>query len=91
MKLAVDEAAIVPAVAGPYTITVAHAGDLQRRRRRDLHGHAGAPQVRRRRPAVGQYSVNPATGVYTFAAADTLKGVTISYIYNDAANGRPSP
>lgn len=38
-------------------------------------------------PAAGQYSVNVATGVYTFAAADTTKGVLISYEYSAAAGG----
>ncbi len=33
-------------------------------------------------PATGQYSVNTSTGAYTFAAADTGKGVLISYEYS---------
>lgn len=32
-------------------------------------------------PATGQYIVDPATGIYTFAAADTGKAVLISYSY----------
>jgi len=32
-------------------------------------------------PATTQYSVNETTGVYTFAAADTLLSVAISYVY----------
>lgn len=32
-------------------------------------------------PATGQYSVNTTTGVYTFAAADTTKAVTINLEY----------
>ena len=36
-------------------------------------------------PATGQYSV--ASGVYTFAAADTLKAVLISYEYSAATGG----
>ncbi|MDP3139341.1 MAG: hypothetical protein Q8N17_23770 [Burkholderiaceae bacterium] len=39
-------------------------------------------------PATGQYSVNTTTGVYTFAAADTLLGVKISYEYSAAAGGQ---
>ncbi len=39
-------------------------------------------------PTTGQYSVNTATGVYTFAAADTTKGVLISYEYSAAAGGQ---
>lgn len=38
-------------------------------------------------PITGQYSVNVATGVYTFAAADTTKAVLISYEYSAAAGG----
>lgn len=38
-------------------------------------------------PTTGQYSVNTATGVYTFAAADTGLGVLISYMWNSAARG----
>lgn len=38
-------------------------------------------------PAVGQYSVNPATGVYTFAALDTLAVVLISYAWSDSTHG----
>lgn len=39
-------------------------------------------------PATGQYSVNAATGVYTFAAADTAKAVLISYEYSAATGGK---
>lgn len=38
-------------------------------------------------PAANQYSVNTTTGVYTFAAADTTKGVLISYEYSAATGG----
>jgi hypothetical protein len=38
--------------------------------------------------AAGQYSVNPATGVYTFAAADANAAVAISYLYNIASAGK---
>lgn len=33
-------------------------------------------------PTTGEYSVNEGTGVYTFAAADTLLGVVITYTYS---------
>ena len=36
-------------------------------------------------PTVGQYSVNTSTGVYTFAAADSLANVQISYTYTSTA------
>lgn len=38
-------------------------------------------------PTTGQYSVNQATGVYTFAAADTLLNVLISYTYTNTTLG----
>lgn len=39
-------------------------------------------------PATGQYSVNDATGLYTFAAADTGNVVRISYSYTSASTGK---
>lgn len=39
-------------------------------------------------PITGQYSVNTGTGVYTFAAADTLLGVKISYEYSASSGGQ---
>lgn len=39
-------------------------------------------------PAVNQYSVNVATGVYTFNSADTGKAVLISYEYSAATGGQ---
>jgi hypothetical protein len=72
----------------PYTVTVAHAANFNA----DAGVIYAATQVRLKLvaagPTVGQYSVNPATGTYTFAAADTLKGVVISYIWNDTATGQ---
>lgn len=38
-------------------------------------------------PTVGQYSVNESTGAYTFAAADTLIAVSISYSYTLSGHG----
>ena len=38
-------------------------------------------------PASGQYSVNLATGTYTFAAADAGIGVLISYTYSSSTRG----
>jgi hypothetical protein len=41
-------------------------------------------------PTAGQYSVNPATGVYTFSSADNVSGISvkISYLYTPASGGR---
>lgn len=38
-------------------------------------------------PIAGQYSVNVATGIYTFAAADASKAVLISYEYSTTTGG----
>jgi hypothetical protein len=38
-------------------------------------------------PTTGQYHVDPATGIYTFAAADTTKVVKINYSYTDSTTG----
>ena len=38
-------------------------------------------------PALGQYSVNESTGIYTFAAADASADVTISYSYTMTTHG----
>lgn len=38
-------------------------------------------------PTTGQYSVNISTGVYTFASADTLLSVLISYTYTNTTLG----
>lgn len=38
-------------------------------------------------PVTGEYAVDPLTGEYTFAAADTLKVVLINYSYNATVSG----
>ena len=78
-----NEAATVPASA-PYTVVVGNAatyGD-------DLGVYyatgtnAGSRFTRVTSPsAAGQYSVNLATGVYTFAAADAGAALLVSYLY----------
>lgn len=83
-----NEEANVPANPGPYTITVANAATFFM----DLGVYdqtTGLPlkQVTAA-PAAGQYSVNPTTGVYTFAAADAGKPMFFNYLYTDAANGK---
>lgn len=78
-KQVVNEAGAVPAT--PFQITVANAADFVM----DLGVTdvlTGIPMTQvASGPATGQYSVNSSTGVYTFAAADTLKAVIINYIY----------
>ncbi|HEX3885262.1 MAG TPA: hypothetical protein VHW66_21580 [Stellaceae bacterium] len=78
-----NEAGAVPGTT-PFTVTVANASTYSD----DLGvyyangGNAGGRLTRVTTPsAAGQYSVNLATGIYTFAAADAGAGVSISYLY----------
>src|SRR5690242_206545 len=84
-----NEAAAVPAT-GPYTAAVANAAVYSD----DLGVYyaagssAGNRMTRVTTPsAAGQYSVNTATGIYTFAAADAGAAVLISYLYT-AVSGK---
>lgn len=80
------EAGAVPGT--PYQITVANAANYVD----DLgvvNAATGIPLVKvASGPTTGQYSVNTATGVYTFAAADTLLAVLINYTYTIASTGQ---
>jgi hypothetical protein len=80
---AVNEAGTIPGT--PYQVTVANAANFGT----DLGVYfsaTGLPLTKvASAPATGQYSVNAATGVYTFAAADTTLGVLISYTYTAAS------
>jgi len=87
LTIAENEAATVPATT-PYTVTVANAAnyvdDL------GVFYAAGASAGNRftrvtTASAAGQYSVNLATGIYTFAAADAGASLLISYLYNSNA------
>ncbi len=75
----------IPATPGPYTITVVNSANFLE----DLgvtDAITGSAFTRvASAPATGQYSVS--AGVYTFAAADELDAVVISYAWNDAAGG----
>jgi hypothetical protein len=80
------EAAIIPATT-PFTVTPANAA-----RYNDDLGVSDAASGRRFNrvstpSAAGQYSVNFATGVYTFSSEDASAAVLISYTYNIATNG----
>jgi hypothetical protein len=85
IKISLDEAASVPAT--PFQVTVVQAATFKQ----DWgvrYVSTGIPFTRvAALPAVGQYSVNTATGVYTFSAADTGAAVIISYTYTSAATG----
>jgi hypothetical protein len=80
------EAGAVPAVS-TYTITVANAATYVA----DYgvsYVNSALPLTRvASAPAVGQYSVNEATGVYTFNSADANAAVLSSYTYNIAGSG----
>lgn len=83
-----DEAATVPAAAGPYTVVVANGANFK-----EDHGvvdvATGNPFEKvAAAPATGQYMVDVATGTYTFAAADATKALLIDYSWHDAATGR---
>lgn len=84
LRTAYKEAANVPAV-GPYTYVVANGATFVADF--GVMYANGTPLVKvAAGPAQGQYSVNPATGTYTFAAADEGAAVLISYTWNAAAN-----
>jgi hypothetical protein len=80
------EAATVPATT-PYSVTPANAASYND----DLGvSYAGSGKRFNRvttPSAAGQYSVNFASGVYTFSAADASAAVLISYTYNIATTG----
>ena len=85
-----DEAGAVPA-SSTYTITVSNAATYVR----DLGvmyasgSSAGRRFERKTTPtAAGEYSVNQATGVYTFVAADASANVVISYLRNNTSSGK---
>ena len=78
----VDFAASIPTT--PFTVTISppssgtFVADFGVR-----NASTGLPMTRvASAPATGQYSVNEATGVYTFAGADTGLAVLISYEYS---------
>lgn len=77
----VAEPQTIPA-ATPYTVTVANAASFSI----DLgvtYAIGGVALVAvTGAPAAGQYSVNTATGAYTFNSADQAKGVVITYGFN---------
>jgi hypothetical protein len=82
-RAAVAEGGVIPAPAGPYTITAANSATWTE----DLgvmNQSTGKMMTRvASGPTTGQYSV--ASGVYTFAAADTGISVYLNYRYTVAA------
>src|SRR5436853_4229026 len=87
LTIAENEAATVPA-STPYAVTVANAASYVD----DLGvfyasgASAGNRFTRVTTPsAAGQYSVNLATGIYSFAAADAGAALLVSYLYNTSS------
>jgi hypothetical protein len=80
------EADSIP-TSSPFSVTVANAANYND----DLGVTYAATGIRFNRvttpSAAGQYSVNFATGVYTFSSADEGQAVLISYTYNITASG----
>jgi|SRR6185436_3398309 len=82
-----NEHGTVPAMTA-YTVTVANGADFYQ----DLgvyYGDSGLPlvQVPSGTPTIGQYKVDYATGVYTFAAADASKAMLFNYMYESDSSG----
>ena len=82
-----NEAVTVPAT-GPYTVTVGNAAGFVD----DLGVYyasgasAGNKFTRVTTPSgAGEYAVNLATGIYTFAAADAAASLLVSYLYNSTS------
>src|SRR5262245_17773520 len=90
LTVAENEAAAIPATT-PFTIAVANAASFAD----DLgvyyaNGNNAGQRFTRVTPpsTAGQYSVNLATGIYTFAAADANAAVSISYLYTIGSAGK---
>ncbi len=83
VKIVVNEAGSVPGT--PYGITVTHSANWFA----DLGVQYATTGIALTKvasgPTIGQYSV--AAGVYTFAAADTLAAMLLSYQWTDSASG----
>ena len=81
-----DPATPIPAT--PFQITVANATHFVA----DygvVNAATGIPLVQHATPGAGQYSVNPATGVYTFSSADNVSGISvlITYSWTNSTSG----
>lgn len=72
---------------GPFTITVANSTHFVADQG-VTYAANGLPLIAvASSPATGQYSLNAATGIYTFATGDQGSGVLISYTYTSASQG----
>lgn len=86
-KQIVNEAASVPATPGPYTVTVANAASFYADLGVTLVTTGQSLKYVSGTPDAGEYSVNPATGVYTFNAAQEGDGVLINYLHTATTAG----
>lgn len=76
IKVRLVEPRVIPVTPGPYTVTANHFPLT------DFGADSGGPLVKVAGvPAAGQYSVNEATGVYTFNAAQQGDAVDLDYQY----------
>lgn len=80
-KQTINEAASIPATPGPHTVTVANAASFYADLGVSLVSTGQSLKYASGAPASGEYSVDPATGVYTFNAAQEGEGVLINYLY----------
>ncbi len=86
VRIALDEAASVPA-ATPFTVTVLNATKFKGDYGVEYAATGQRLTLVTGTPTTGEYSVDVATGVYTFAATDTGLGVLISYAWTDTTTG----
>lgn len=84
---AINEAATIPATPGPYTVTAANAADFYLDLGAYLVSTGQALRQVSGAPADGEYSVNVATGVYTFNAAQQGAAILLNYIYDSTTAG----
>jgi hypothetical protein len=93
IKVINDESHVIPATPFQVTIAPPSGAYLNDATRGDLgvrNSSTGAPFTKvANSPTAGQYSVTVATGVYLFASADNVSGITalISYAYTPTATG----
>lgn len=86
LLLALSEVGVIPTT--PFTITVANAATFISDEGVKYSLTGQRLQRVASAPIAGEYSVNEATGVYTFAAADVALAVLINYLYTSTTGGK---
>jgi hypothetical protein len=86
-RVSYNEAWTIPATPGPYVITAAPpSSGVFAQDGGVIFAATGLPLTRvTSGPTTGQYSLNDATGAYTFASADQGLDVYVSYLYTTTA------